>query len=244
VPVYPRLGSLDTLDFTERTIRTGAGLHAAIEPRRRLIAEAGRLEAIPEGAYDALLASHVLEHLANPLGALREWRRILRPGGHVLLIVPHREGTFDHRRPVTTLEHLREDAERRTGEDDMTHLEEILELHDLSRDPGAPSREVFERRCRENLTTRGMHHHVFLSRTVAELCLEAGLEVLLLRPTRPFNIVCLCRVPSVDGAADRVTVGEGGEPRGGLDRAELARALRASPFLSDRPDAVPVGSGA
>jgi SAM-dependent methyltransferase len=226
VPVYPQLASLDTLDYAEHTLWSDAPQAepaAVATARRRLIAEAGRLEDVPDDSYDAVLASHVLEHLANPLGALAEWRRVVRPDGHVLLIVPHRDGTFDHRRPVTPLEHLLEDAERETGEDDLTHLEEILAMHDLQRDPGAPNRETFEQRCRENGSTRAMHHHVFVSRTVAEACQAAGLEVLMLRPKEPFNIVCLCRV---------------GEPRaGGLSESELSRILRRSLFASDRADA-------
>ena len=165
MPVYPQLASLDTLDYADRTLwsddrQAQAGVVTAV--RRRLIGEAARLEDIPNDSYDAVLASHVLEHIADPLGALAEWARVVRPGGHVLLIVPHRDGTFDHRRPVTPLEHLREDAERKTGEDDLTHIEEILAMHDLERDPGAPDREIFERRCHENASTRAMHHHVFV----------------------------------------------------------------------------------
>jgi SAM-dependent methyltransferase len=226
IPVYPRLAALDTLDYAERTLWSDAPQArdgSAISVRRRLIGEAGRLEDTPADSYDAVLASHVLEHLANPLAALKEWARIVRPGGHVLLIVPHRDGTFDHGRPVTSLEHMREDAERETGEDDLAHLDEILALHDLDRDPGAPDRETFERRCRENASTRGMHHHVFVSRTVAEACEAAGLEVLMLRPKEPFNIVCMCRV---------------GAPRGdGLATSELSRVLRRSLFASDREGA-------
>jgi SAM-dependent methyltransferase len=225
VPVYPRLASLDTLDYAERTLWSDApqAEQPELAPiRRRLIGEAGGLPELPDDAYDAVLSSHVLEHLANPLGALAEWRRLVRPGGHVLLIVPHRDGTFDHRRPVTALEHLRSDAEQQTGEDDLTHLEEILSLHDLDRDPGAPNRETFERRCREVATTRALHHHVFVSRLVAEACAEAGLEVLLLRPKRPLNIVCLCRVQEDDARGE------------GLGREQIERAVRRSPFASDR----------
>jgi SAM-dependent methyltransferase len=224
-PVYRRLAALDTLDYAERTLWSDSS-QGEIKPRRRLIGEAGRLEGVPDDAYDAVLASHVLEHLANPLGALAEWQRIVRPGGHLLLVIPHRDGTFDHRRPVTTLEHLRADADRGAGEDDLTHLEEILALHDLRRDPGAPNREVFQQRCRENASTRAMHHHVFVSRTVVQMCEAAGLEVLLLRAKLPFNIVCLCRV----------TPGR----NEGLDRRELARQLSRSPFASDREDTLEV----
>jgi len=222
VPVYPKLAALDTLDYAERTLWSDAPQtrEPTLTPvRRRLIGEAGQLD-VPDDTYDAVLSSHVLEHLANPLGALAEWKRVVRPGGYVLLIVPHRDATFDHRRPVTTIEHLREDAARDTPEGDLTHLDEILRLHDLERDPGAPSRETFEQRCREVMATRAMHHHVFVSRTVAQTCTEAGLEVLLLRPKRPFNIICLCRVGS-------------GQGRGPTD-LELAEINRRSPFASDR----------
>jgi SAM-dependent methyltransferase len=218
VPVYPRLGALDTLDFSEQTLWSGGQNANGI--RRKLIGEARRLEGVSDDAYDAVLASHVLEHLADPLGALGEWQRVVRPGGHVLLVMPHYEGTFDHRRPVTSVEHMRADAEREMGEDDLTHLEEIIELHDLARDPGAPNREAFEQRCRENVATRGMHHHVFDSRSVVELCRAAGLEVIAMRPKPTFNIVCLCRVESGNGQ--------------GIGDDELKPILAQSPFESDR----------
>jgi SAM-dependent methyltransferase len=216
VPVYSRLAALDILDYAERTLWSKAP-HGH---RQRLIGEAGNLEGVPDEAYDALLASHVVEHLANPLGALAEWQRVVRPGGYVLLIVPHRDGTFDHRRPITSLAHLEADALRATGEDDLTHLEETLELHDLARDPGAPSREVFERRCRENASSRAMHHHVFISSTVVDMCRAARLDVLLVRPVRPHNIVCFCRV----GRSDLEELGQ----------QELSTILGRSPFASDR----------
>jgi SAM-dependent methyltransferase len=219
VPVYRRLAALDTLDYAERTIWSDAtGFELA--PRRRLIGEAGRLEGVADDAYDAVLASHVVEHLANPLGALAEWKRVVRPGGHLLLVVPHRDGTFDHRRPVTTLDHLRADREAQSDEGDLSHLDEVLTLHDLARDPGAPSRQVFEERCRQNLATRAMHHHVFTSRSVVEMCQAAGLELLLLRAVLPFHVVCLC------------AVGPRGED--GLDGKTLDQALSRSPFASDR----------
>ena len=45
--------------------------------------------AIPEGAYDAVTLFYVLEHLADPIGVLQETRRILKPGGVLLLRWPH-----------------------------------------------------------------------------------------------------------------------------------------------------------
>lgn len=42
--------------------------------------------------YDLLLSFHVLEHIANPAAELIEWRRLLAPGGRMVLEVPHEGG--------------------------------------------------------------------------------------------------------------------------------------------------------
>jgi hypothetical protein len=67
-----------------------------------------------------VLSSHCLEHVANPILALREWLRVMTPDGTLVLVLPHKEGTFDHQRPTTTLGHMIDDYER---EDDMTPRE-------------------------------------------------------------------------------------------------------------------------
>jgi SAM-dependent methyltransferase len=230
VPVYKHLAALDTLDFSEQTIWSAARPMPSAH-RRSFVGEASTLDGIEDRAYDAVLASHVLEHVADPLGALARWQRAVRPGGHVLLVMPHREGTFDHRRPVTPIEHLIEDAEHSRGEDDVTHLEEIFALHDLGRDPGAGDRAAFEARCRDNVNVRGMHHHVFDTQSTAAMCAHAGLEVLAIVPKKPFNIFCLARVVRPQTGDDNVADGY----RAALDEAKLAQILAGSPFEGDRP---------
>jgi hypothetical protein len=56
-------------------------------------------------------------------------------------LLPDKRRTFDHRRPVTTLAHLIADLNADMAEDDLTHLPEILALHDLERDPDAGNME-------------------------------------------------------------------------------------------------------
>lgn len=43
---------------------------------------------IPDASYDVVIASHVLEHLENAPDALKDWLRVVRPGGHLLIGVP------------------------------------------------------------------------------------------------------------------------------------------------------------
>ena len=42
----------------------------------------------PDESYDLVVACDVLEHIDDDLSALREWRRVLRAGGGILLTVP------------------------------------------------------------------------------------------------------------------------------------------------------------
>ena len=138
----------------------------------------------------------------------------------MVLVVPHRDGTFDHRRPVTDLEHLASDAVASTPESDLTHLPEILRLHDRRRDPGAIDLAAFERRGRDNLGNRGLHHHVFDTRLAIALVDLAGLQVMTVEIRRPFHIILvLGRSADVDNGAY-------------LD--DRASHFAKSPFPSDR----------
>ncbi len=50
-----------------------------------------------DGEVDAVLCHHALEHLLQPADALKEMRRLLKPGGSLLLYVPlEREARYEH----------------------------------------------------------------------------------------------------------------------------------------------------
>ncbi len=45
-----------------------------------------------DGTFDRLIAAHVLEHLPEPHRVLREWVRVLKPGGILSLVLPSDPG--------------------------------------------------------------------------------------------------------------------------------------------------------
>jgi hypothetical protein len=66
-----------------------------------------------------------------------------------------------------------QDIERNVGEDDFTHLSEILEKHNLSINPGGGSAEQFHKRSLDNLSNRCLPHH-FDEKNSRELLLQTG----------------------------------------------------------------------
>lgn len=70
---------------------------------------------LPDESQDFIFHSHVFEHMKNPVKALKEWMRILKPGGHLVMIIPHKERTFDSNRERSTVQHILEDFYDRDG---------------------------------------------------------------------------------------------------------------------------------
>ncbi len=196
VPVYPVLGSVDNCVFSHETMWTGkvdSCFHYNARRRQgvQYICDATKLDPIADISYECILSSHCLEHLANPLKALAEIRRVLKPGGFFLAILPHKDNTFDWRRPLTPLSHIQEDYARDTRENDMSHLPEVLALHDATRDkfPGAP--EQLLERLHQNQKFRIMHHHTFNPTSAAALIELAGFKILQVETVKPYHIVIL-----------------------------------------------------
>ncbi len=52
--------------------------------------------------FDYVIASHLLEHVTDPLGFLADCEALLRPGGVLSLVLPDHRSCFDVLRPPTT----------------------------------------------------------------------------------------------------------------------------------------------
>jgi SAM-dependent methyltransferase len=49
----------------------------------------GRILPFADSSQDAVYSSHCLEHIADYRHAIGEWFRVLKPGGYLIIVVPH-----------------------------------------------------------------------------------------------------------------------------------------------------------
>jgi SAM-dependent methyltransferase len=204
LPLYRDAAGLDNCVFAADTLwegRRSEGQTFSYHPTKpngfNFIREATDLHGIADHEYDFVLSSHNLEHIANPIRALREWMRVVKPGGAIIAILPDYRRTFDHQRQPTTVKHMMQDYESGTSESDLTHLQEILGLHDLSRDPKAGTLDQFHRRSLRNFENRALHHHVFDEDNSRALLEAAGLSVEIVELAKPHHIAILSHCPMI-----------------------------------------------
>lgn len=129
-----------------------------------ILDDAAELSTVADESQDFVIAAHLIEHLRNPLEGLRNWWRVLRPGGLLYLIVPDKRFTFDRERVRTTLEHLILDYERPSLARDFEHF------LDYARWVGKFSGEAALEEAR-SLAERdySIHFHVFMPQDIEAL---------------------------------------------------------------------------
>jgi len=195
LPLYQIVKELDGCNFSNNTIWEGnidfLKKYDYYNNKKgvQYISEATNLSFLPDGKYDFVISSNCLEHIANPLKAIGEWIRVIKNGGSLLLILPNKKYCFDHNRQVTSFSHLMIDLKTNIKEDDLTHIYEILELHDLEMDESAGSFEQFRERSFLNFQNRALHQHIFNIVVLKEIFSYFKLEVLLTYEDKEFIIL-------------------------------------------------------
>jgi SAM-dependent methyltransferase len=78
--------------FQGKVIDIGGGNSLVLPNAERFDIEDGDANEVtkyrPKESYDTVYSSHCLEHMIDPVKALNEWWRLVKPGGYMVLVVP------------------------------------------------------------------------------------------------------------------------------------------------------------
>ena len=93
-----------------------------------IIDDGERLDTIPDGSQDFIIANHFLEHCRDPIGTIERLLTKLKPrggeaqsSGVLYLAVPDKHQCFDRDRPLTSWDHVL--ADYRASEDERDPLD-------------------------------------------------------------------------------------------------------------------------
>jgi SAM-dependent methyltransferase len=177
-----------TVEYVDAITRTEAAAlfpevdaNTMVEPHHIRDLDARGLAGLADGAYDFVVLSHVIEHVADPIAVLAEVFRVLRTGGLAVIAAPDKRFTFDRPRSVSTFEGLREAHLRgvdRIGDD--RYLDFLAAVYPtLVRDGGPALAEalVSVRRRREHVHVwDSVSFTAFLEKAMDHLGIKADLQ--------------------------------------------------------------------
>lgn len=194
VPLYTVIRGLDNVNFNSNNfwskLQSGGKyiFDDSKESGTQIIHDSVDLSSLKDESYDFVLSSHVLEHIANPIKALKEWDRVIVKGGYLFCVVPDMRYTYDRKRPLTEFNHILQDYLNNTSEDDNTHFEEVIQLHDLRKDSTVNSFEEHQSRTLDNFTTRICHHHTFDENLLKDMLEHCQFKVIMTQTFKPYHI--------------------------------------------------------
>ena len=142
-----------------------------------MVADGELLESIGDDSQDFVIANHFVEQCQNPLLAIENMLRVLRPEGILYLALPDMRYTFDRDRPVTPLAHLIRDYEEGSQWSRRGHFEEwVCHVNGVD-DPLVMKRQVEELLAKQY----SIHYHAWTQLEMTEMLLH-------LRGQFPFDI--------------------------------------------------------
>lgn len=135
-----------------------------------IIDDGETLGKIDDSTQDFVIANHFIEHCRNPLLALENALRVLRPGSLLYLALPDKSYTFDRGRDVTSLAHLERDHREGPEWSRRGHFEEWVRAVNGVTDPERISREADHLM----LMDYSIHYHVWTQREMVEMVQHLG----------------------------------------------------------------------
>ncbi|RYF94335.1 MAG: hypothetical protein EOO00_05420 [Chitinophagaceae bacterium] len=115
----------------------------------------------------------------------------------MILVLPDPEFTFDHNRQRSTFEHIYQDYQVNTPEEDQTHVQDVIDNCDLSRvyllngNGKTIPYEMHVEYCKDNAKLRTLHHHVYTDEVVHKMLEAAGFKLTATEHFAPFHMIYL-----------------------------------------------------
>jgi SAM-dependent methyltransferase len=141
IPSTARVKYVDRMSVPELR-RQYAELEAAPLVDTDILDNGELLTTIGDGTQDFVIANHFIEHCQNPVLALQNICRVLKPAGIAYLAVPDKRFSFDADRPCTTIEHLMRDFTEGPAWSKRQHFEEWSRLVNKRTDEREIEQEV------------------------------------------------------------------------------------------------------
>lgn len=148
--------SRDALIRDEGPALARAGVDPRAIPEIHSVDSAETLGEFSDNEVDFVIANHVLEHLEDPVRALKNMLRVVRPGGVLFLTLPDARRTFDASRSRTTVEHLYRDHLHGPEVSRRAHYEEWARLIE-----GVPPERTAQRIAEYERDDARHHFHVW-----------------------------------------------------------------------------------
>lgn len=102
---------------------------SSIEDVDVVLGDRGLADIQPKEHYDYIVASHVIEHVPDPIGFLHEAASLLKPRGHLRLAVPDKRFCFDLLKPVSTTGQLLQAFSEKRTRHSLAQFIDALMLH-------------------------------------------------------------------------------------------------------------------
>lgn len=145
-----------------------------------------------DNSVDFVISGHVIEHLPDPIGAIRHTIRVIKDQGIFLLAVPDMERTHDRNRPPTTLEHLILDSEDNGQGTRLQAYEEHVRYVHTYYHAAIPESEMPNEVHKISSADMDIHWHAWTGKTFLQLLNYLSdslpMEVLAHVPIRNENI--------------------------------------------------------
>jgi SAM-dependent methyltransferase len=137
-----------------------------------VLGSAQDLSAFADGSLDFVIANHLLEHLEDPIKALKEFHRVLRKDGVLYLALPDPRVSFDRDRQLTSLEHLLDEHRHGTLRNRHDHYIDWARNVDKDADVAGRAERLMQ-------MDYSIHFHVWKPDSFMEFLVAARLEAQL-----------------------------------------------------------------